>query len=136
MKNILNKYQEIISYLFFGVLTTLVSIISFYVFNLVFNWMISNVISWVFAVTFAYYTNKLYVFKSKTHNDYKEIFSFFCSRLFSLLVDMVVMIILIDLVKINPNIAKIFDQFIIVVINYILSKCLVFNKGGVHLGQD
>lgn len=69
IKNLFNKYKEIISYLFFGVMTTLVNFVSFWAFNKILGeslYLISNVIAWVISVVFAYVTNKLWVFESKS----------------------------------------------------------------------
>ena len=70
MFKLYRKYQEFINYLIFGVLTTLVSIISYYILSLIFNlennilFLLANILSWFLAVTFAYITNNRYVFKS------------------------------------------------------------------------
>ena len=90
------KYSEIINYLIVGVLTTLVSIVIYAVFTKVFhvNYMVSNVISWIGSVSFAYVTNKVFVFKSKCDNDMDvliEIYQFFKYRIFSFIIDILLM---------------------------------------------
>ena len=93
IKNLFNKYKEIISYLFFGVMTTLVNFVSFWAFNKILGeslYLISNVIAWVISVVFAYVTNKLWVFESKSWKFrvlLKEVPEFFAARVFSLCVE-------------------------------------------------
>ena len=124
------KYKEIINYLFIGGCTTIVSLLTYTLFLEVFkvHYQISNIISWIFAVTFAYITNKMFVFNSKNKNLLKEIYLFVKYRIFSLLVDILLMYLLIDVLKINELISKLFVQIIIVILNYVFSKLFVFKK--------
>lgn len=129
------KYSEIINYLIVGVLTTLVSIVIYAVFTKVFhvNYMISNVISWIGSVSFAYVTNKVFVFKSKCDNDMDvliEIYQFFKYRVFSFIIDILLMYLFVELVNIDDMIAKIIVQVIVIVLNYVFSKLFVFKKKG------
>ncbi|HPF83557.1 MAG TPA: GtrA family protein [Bacilli bacterium] len=136
-KELYNKYSEIINYLIVGVLTTIVSYVTYlFAANILFpakgalDIQISNIISWICAVLFAYYTNKKYVFKTKTvgKEKYKEMVNFFESRILTLLVDMGMMYVMVTLSGINDAIAKLIVQVVITVLNYLLSKILVFNK--------
>lgn len=123
------KYKETFRYIIVGGLTTLVSITSYFLIRLILSDVtICTLISWVCAVLFAYVANRLFVFKSKNKNKTKEFVSFVSSRIFSLLVELVVMLLLTSVFKINDKIAKIFVQFIILVLNYITSKLFVFKK--------
>ncbi len=129
------KYKEIIMYLIFGVLTTIVSIASYMVFthtilnpNNSFELQIANVLSWILSVIFAYITNRMYVFSSKNKNIIKEIISFFSSRVVTLLLDMFLMFILVTCLYYNDAISKIIVQVIVIIGNYILSKLIVFKK--------
>ena len=124
------KYQEIINYLFFGFLTTLVSIISYCFFTRIFNinYNISNVFSWVLAVTFAFFTNKLYVFKSKNTKMLKSGIKFFGSRITTLIIEITIMYVLVDIIKINDIISKFISQVIIIILNYLFSKLFVFKN--------
>ena len=124
----LRKYREILLYLVFGVLTTLINIISFYLLSdiLNINWMISNVAAWIISVLFAYFTNKKYVFESKNKNVIKEFTSFVVCRVLSLGIDMAVMKLLIDVLSINKLFSKIVSNVIVVIANYIFSKFLIF----------
>lgn len=135
IKELYNKHKEIINYIIVGGLTTIVSLGVYY--GLVFTVMdpknpimlqITNIISWVAAVTFAYFANRKYVFNSKNKNWFIEAVKFYSARLFTLFVDMGFMFLLVTILNFNDKISKIIVQFIILVLNYILSKFLVFIK--------
>lgn len=138
MKRIINlykKYEEIINYIIVGGLTTFVSLASYYICvviflnpNNAFELQIANIISWVLAVSFAYFANRKYVFKSKNINKVKESLKFYLSRVSTLLIDMVVMFCLVTLFSINDKISKLIVQVIVMVLNYIFSKIFVFKK--------
>ena len=130
--NLYLKYKEKILYLFFGGLTTLLSLLTYYILtNLFFNpnisleLQITNIISWLVGFTFAFVTNRNYVFNSK-NNPKKEFFKFFLSRLFTLILDMLIMYIFVTVLGYNDLIMKVISQIIIIVSNYILSKIFVF----------
>lgn len=121
------KIKEIINYLIVGGCTTVVSIVSYYIFRLfIDNYLICTVLSWIFAVLFAYVTNRIFVFHSKEKNILSEFASFIFSRVLSLLAELVCMFLLVDVISINDKISKIIVQFIIIVLNYIFSKLFVF----------
>lgn len=125
------QYEEIINYLFMGGCTTIVSIGTYTIFTslLSIHYQVSNVISWFFAVTFAFITNKLFVFKVKSNDKlFYEIYQFVKFRILSLIIDMICMYILVDLFSINDIISKILVQVIVVVLNYIFSKLFIFKK--------
>ena len=134
MKKLFIKYKEVISYLFFGVCTTLINIISFYFFSKTITHEVSNVLAWVVSVAFAYITNKLFVFNSKGFN-IKEIISFVSARVASLLIDEGLLILMVNILGINMMISKTIISFLVIVINYVLSKFLVFAKGGNKNGK-
>ena len=90
------------------------------------NYIISNILAWVFSVFFAYVTNRIWVFESKNDNIIKECFLFFGGRLFSGVVDTGLMYLFIDILSIGDFISKIVIQVIVVVLNYVLSKLVVF----------
>lgn len=124
------KYKEIINYLIFGGLTTLISIITYALFAKVFHidYLISNVLSWIIAVLFAYITNKIFVFESKSKKNVKEITSFFFFRVVSLIMEMVILYIFVDMLHIDDLVTKIIAQVIVIVSNYVFSKLFVFKK--------
>ncbi len=128
------KYKEVIMYLIFGGLTTVVSLGTYYGIRFIIpslHYQAANAISWVFAVAFAYITNRLFVFDDKSHTStgiIREIISFVGGRIFSLLAEMAVMYIFVDLLTLNDKIMKIVAQVIVVILNYIISKLFVFKK--------
>ncbi len=131
MLELLKKHKEQILYLIFGVLTTIVNFIVFAVlFNLLsVNYMVSNVVAWVFSVLFAFVTNRNYVFSagpSDANHIAKELISFSLSRIFTLLVESLMLWTGTSLLSINANITKIIASVVVVILNYILSKYLVF----------
>lgn len=121
--------KEIINYVIVGVLTTIVSIGSYYLFRFITkNYIVLSIVSWVLSVTFAYFTNRAFVFESKEKNIVMEISKFVGSRLFTLGLEVVLMILFVSIMKVNDMAAKIILQFVILVTNYLLSKLFVFRK--------
>ena len=120
--------RELILYVVFGAFTFFVNLISYFFFaNLLgINYLISNAISWSLSVLFAYVTNRTWVFESKSPNILKEMSLFFGGRIFSGIVDMLLMYTFIDLLVFNSTISKIVVQIIVIVLNYIFSKLIVF----------
>jgi len=117
-------------YLVFGVLTTLVNIAVYLFLTKIcgVNYLIANVAAWVLSVLFAYVTNRRWVFESRSSNIAKEIVLFFSGRLFSGIVDMVLMFLFIDVLLIDDFVSKLVIQVIVVVLNYVISKVIVFKK--------
>lgn len=135
IKNIYKNYEEIINYLIVGVMTTVVSLIFYYISTRTFldpeipiQLQIANLIKWVTGVTFAYVTNKIFVFKSKRKDYLKEFATFASSRVRTLLLDMAVMYIMVTVMGIYDLIATLVSQVLVTVGNYILSKLIVFKK--------
>ena len=133
MKKLFNKYKEIILYLLFGGLATVVSIGSFYYFANIVNIteLIANILSWIITVAFAYVTNKLFVFNSRTHSFkelFREIISFFSARLLTLVLEEIILYVGIEWLQINNMIVKLFAQILVVLGNYVLSKLFIFKK--------
>ena len=129
------KHKEIVNYLIVGVLTTVVSLVVYYGLTLTVldpekavQLQAANVISWIAAVVFAYFTNRRFVFESRSQNMLKEAAAFFAARLSTLLLDMALMFLLVTLLKCNDKIAKLVVQVAVIVANYVLSKFLVFKK--------
>lgn len=142
MKKILDlykRYEEIINYLIVGVLTTIVSLATKWVLlftvldpKKAFELQIAVIISWVVAVTFAYVTNRIFVFKSKSKNILKEIISFFGARVLTLFMEMIIMWFFVTLLKLNSDtwvlIWTMVVQIVVTVLNYVFSKLFVFKK--------
>ena len=137
IEKLYNNYKEIVNYLIIGVLTTVVSLASFYLIRIFvftndsqFDIQLANIISWVLAVLFAFVTNKKYVFESKStgYQKFLEMIKFYVSRLTTLGIEMFVMWLLTSPLKVDDMISKIIVQFIIVILNYVFSKLFVFKK--------
>lgn len=135
IKSLYVEYKEVINYLIFGVLTTVISLVTYYLFTFTFldatkvvELQIANILSWVISVLFAYVTNRKFVFESKNDNLMKEISSFFGSRVVTLVFDMVIMFVGVTLLKSNDKIVKIISQVVVIVSNYLFSKLFVFKK--------
>lgn len=131
MKEIVTKYKEIILYLIFGVLTTLVNILSYAFLTriVILDPYSSNIIAWILSVLFAYFTNRKYVFNSNKQtvvDRIKEMISFYTYRLLSFAIDMAMMYLLIDMFNINDMISKIMVNVVVIILNYIFSKLFVF----------
>ncbi|WNV81863.1 GtrA family protein [Bacillus atrophaeus] len=120
-------------YIIMGIFTTAVNISSFYILVEILDtdYKTATVIAWVLSVLFAYITNKIYVFQQKTSDMrslMRELTAFFSVRLLSLGIDLGMMILLVSQFHTNETLAKILDNVVIVVVNYIASKWLVFKK--------
>ncbi len=127
------KYEDVILYLFWGVMATLLNILLYEVFTEWFhmNYVIANGIDWFLCVMFAYVTNRIYVFRS-TVTGIKGILGefgkFFSCRVISGIMDMAIMIVMVEYMLIDDSIAKIVTQFVVVVSNYVFSKVFIFRK--------
>lgn len=152
--------REIVTYIIFGVLTTAVNLVTFYIFKRIFisigwdgvfnkllgsagwdkalellgsgtDYLDATVIAWTVAVIFAFVTNKLIVFESKSWKPAvagREFVGFIGARLFSLLVELVFMFVMVTLLKWNDFVAKLIVQVIVVILNYVFSKLLIFKN--------
>ena len=116
-KNLYIKYKEVINYLFFGVLSFIVSMVSYYLCRLCFDYLVSNLISWIIAVVFAYVTNKLFVFESKVETKaklVKEFTLFVGGRIFTLVLETLILCVMVDMMKINDMMVKVIAQAIVI----------------------
>ena len=133
-KELYLKYKEIINYLIFGVLTTVVNIVTYAIFARLFHIdeVISNIIAQIISILFAYVTNKLFVFESKKNTKkevIKEMVSFFLARIVSgALCDVGTFALMVKVFNINDLIAKIVTQVMVVIVNYVFSKLIIFKK--------
>jgi len=133
------NYKEIINYLIFGILTTVVSLAAKYslLFTILdaadaFELQVAVVISWVVACLFAYITNRIWVFESKSKKIIKEMINFFTARLVTLGMEMLIMFVFVTILELNSNtwviVWTLVSQVAIIIGNYILSKLIVFRK--------
>jgi len=124
--------SELFLYLFFGGLTTVVSTLTYFgaSWGLGLSAWLSSIISWVFAVAFAFVTNKIFVFKSKAKKKEaaKEASLFFVARLATMAINTGIMFIFVDIMGLNELLFFIIGQVVIVVLNYVLSKLIIFKK--------
>lgn len=135
IKKILAKkpYQKLIRYTLVGGCTTL---ISFGVYWFLYKWIqldpnLSNMVSILCAVIFAYIANKIFVFKSKCKTFQEliiEIFNFFSSRIITILVEISGVFFLYTYLKINPMLSKIIVNGVVLILNYLLSQYIVFKN--------
>lgn len=131
MVDIIRKYKSIILYIIFGVLTTFINIVVYYICSYILglDTILSNVIAWILSVLFAYVTNRKWVFESKTiekKDVFKEITSFFGCRLTTGVVDIVIMYLFVDVCGFSGLITKCFSNIIVIVANYVASKLIIF----------
>ena len=133
IRALIEKYWDIISYLFFGVCTTVVNYIIYLpCYNLLgMSATVSNVIAWVVAVAFAFLTNKPFVFRShdwSAQTVIPELTKFIGCRIGSGAMETVILFLAVDLMGWNGNIWKLLTQVLVVILNYVGSKLLVFRK--------
>ncbi len=135
IKELYVKYKELVNYLIVGVLTTVVSLGSYYLCVFTFlnpesaiELQIANIISWIAAVTFAYFTNRRYVFESTNSNMVQEATKFYASRLSTLGMDMAIMFIGVTWLGFSDKVMKLVVQVVVTVANYVISKFLVFRR--------
>ena len=147
IKTLFIKYKELITYVIFGVLTTLVNFFAFWIFTKIFGedlYLVNNAIAWVVGVVFAYITNKLFVFESKSWDlkvITKEITGFLGARIFSFLVEEGGMFLFVSVLGLGEKsltllgftitgqfIVKILLAVIVVILNYIFSKFIIFKR--------
>ena len=133
IKELWSKYKDAIPYLFFGVLTTVVKYVAFALLWRILNMnsQIANAIAYVISVLFAYVTNKLWVFNSHTKTwkaFFQEMGSFFLFRGGSWVFDQGTMFIGMVLLHDNGFIVKIIANVVVVLLNYIFSKFIIFRK--------
>lgn len=133
LKKLYEKYIDVIPYMFFGVCTTIVNVIMYWMAAHIIgmNTMTSTIIAWVIAVTFAYITNRKWVFHSSAvgvKQVAKEVISFFACRLATGIIDGLCMYVFVDVLQFNDVFIKIVANIIVIVVNYIASKLIIFRK--------
>ena len=133
VRKLIEKYWDILSYLFFGVLTTVVNYIIYLpCYNILgLSATVSNMISWVVAVAFAYLTNKPFVFKShdwSAKTGVPELTKFVGCRLGSGVMETAIIFVTVDLLSWDGNVMKLVTSVLVVIINYVASKLVVFRK--------
>jgi putative flippase GtrA len=133
LKALFHKYYDLITYLIFGVLTTVVNYVVYLpCYNLLsMSSAVSNMIAWVAAVAFAFLTNKPFVFRSYDWSPKtvaRELSAFLATRIGSGVLETLILFLAVDLLSWNGNLWKLLTSVIVVVVNYLGSKLLVFRK--------
>ncbi len=133
IKDFIKKYKSILSYLFFGALTTIINIAAYMLcYNLLgIKNIPSNIIAFVLSVAFAFVTNKLFVFESRGRGFREtlvEALSFFSCRIGSGLIELIIMYVFVDLLCFNGNIIKVITNVLVIILNYVASKVFIFKK--------
>lgn len=130
---LLKQYKGIMLYIIFGLGTTTVNMIAY---EITYNRtgipnLVSTIIAWVLAVLFAFITNKLFVFDSKSFDSFTlkhEIYTFFGCRLLTGVLDVIIMLVAVDLMLLNATVWKFISNILVIVLNYIASKLVIFKK--------
>ena len=130
---LLKKHKSFIAYGVFGVFTTIVNIVTY---NFCYNCLgisntLSNIAAWILAVTFAYLTNKVWVFDSKSWKWevlQREIPAFISCRLATGILDIVIMFVCVDILGFHALLMKVISNVLVIILNYIFSKLVIFKK--------
>ena len=127
------KNKEVLMYLLFGGLTFVVSIVSYVFFDVLLsmNELVANIISWVLAVSFAYVTNTIWVFDAPTHTVgelLKQMLSFFSGRVATLVIEELILLVFVTWLVFPSVPVKVVAQVIVILLNYVISKKIVFDK--------
>lgn len=133
IRTLLRKYRELVSYVFWGVMTTAVNYVSYTLLTEAFHihYMAGTIIAWTVSVLFAYFVNKLFVFQSRDwawRVALRELWQMVASRLFSLGLEMAIMWFFVDTMHFNHLIVKLAANVVVVIVNYVLSKFIIFKK--------
>lgn len=131
IKDLFLKYKNFIAYIFFGVCTTLVNLLSYNLFYylLCIHNIPSTALAWLLAVLFAFITNKLWVFNSKSFNPsifFPELIKFFICRILTGILDIFIMWLAVDILDQNAMLWKLISNIIVIALNYIASKLVIF----------
>lgn len=129
----IKKYKSFMFYAIFGVFTTIVNIVTYNVCYSKFGISntVSNVIAWILAVAFAYLTNKIWVFDSKSWAwDVlkREVAAFISCRLATGVVDIIIMYVTVDIMELPAILMKVASNVLVIILNYIFSKLIIFKK--------
>ena len=130
LQELFKKHKELILYIFFGGLATVVSIGTFLLFDAVMNELIANVLSWIITVGFAYWTNRTWVFRSRVRGKgvWKEMCTFYTGRLLTLGMEELILLVFATILGWNTAVVKVAAQVLVLVGNYVISKLLIFRK--------
>lgn len=127
----LKKYNQILSYIFFGFISTIVNIASYWITAHLtgISVVLSVLIAWILSVSCAYFTNRKWVFKSEIKRGsevVKEFFAFISCRISTCIIDIVFMHVAVTILLLDDVVCKMFSNIIVVILNFVFSKCIVF----------
>ena len=147
IRALLHKHRELVSYVFWGVMTTVVNYVTYFLLTegLQIYYLSSNVIAWAVSVLFAYFVNKLYVFQSRNwawRVALRELWQMAASRVFTLGLETAILWFFVDtlhfgdaVIQLTADISihgdavvKLAANVVVVVVNYVLSKFIIFKK--------
>lgn len=133
IRELLEKYRELISYAFWGVMTTLVNYVVYFICTkaIGIDYLIANVIAWFVAVVFAFWVNKVYVFQSYQKDAktmVREFGTFVSARILSGVLETGMLALFVETMHFNDSVIKIIASVLVVIINYVLSKLIIFKK--------
>lgn len=133
LRALLQKHREIVSYIFWGVMTTAVNYAAYFLLRNVFlvPLVAGNAAAWAVSVLFAYFVNKLFVFRSKDWTwrvALRELWQMVASRIFSLGLETGILWLFVEKLLLNEFLVKLAANVLVVIVNYVLSKFIIFNK--------
>ncbi|MGL4363350.1 MAG: GtrA family protein [Leuconostoc suionicum] len=133
----IKQYKAIILYILFGILTTIINLVSYTgMIYLHWNVQLSVILSWLITVISAYLTNRKWVFNSKATTSVellREFLAFLSSRVLTLILEMIIIWFGVQLLKQNPLIWKLIDNVVVIIVNYIISKLFVFKQKPINI---
>lgn len=125
------RYKEPLLYIFFGAVTTLVSLGTFALFTRLFGWnaLLANVLSWVLSVFTAFITNRLWVFSGSRKESFgKQLLSFYLGRTATLALEEGLLLLFVTVLQLDALLIKFLSQIVILILNYVISKLFIFKK--------
>lgn len=131
MRKLIEKYKDLIPYAVFGVLSTILNIVSYWILAHPVHMpvMASTIVAWIITVLFVYVTNRKWVFHSEADSAkavVTEIISFFACRVGTELIDLFCMWLFVDMLHMNDMVIKVIANVIVIIVNYLASKFVIF----------
>ena len=132
LKEMMEKYKDIVPYAIFGILTTIINIVVYLFFAHILKKgvMLSTLAAWFLSVLFAYVTNRKWVFHSGVltfSNIIREVVAFFICRLATGIADILIMFVFVNIFHFNDLFIKIISNIAVIILNYVASKWIIFN---------
>lgn len=130
---LLIAHKDVILYLVFGVITTIANIAAYYMASRLLHCgtLVSTVFAWIVAVTLAWLTNRVWVFHSSARGVAaiaRELMAFYLCRIATGIADLIIMLLCVDLMHLNDVIIKTLANVVVIVLNYVASKWIIFKK--------